>query len=195
MEKAERRLDFKLKLLSAFFNITVFLSIGICSVIYKKYFECVIYFISFISLRYMFPTTYHSSNLWVCMFWSIFIFVVSLPNILPIRLSLLFAVLIGLVVDCILYKIQDSIDTQNKLCVLQDKIKNYESVDIYKMSEDELRQYGASKHLSELQIDILVFRVKDHLRISEICDYRNYGRTTIKYHIAEIKKKLNITSI
>ena len=129
------------------------------------------------------------------MFWSIFIFVVSLPNILPIRLSLLFAVLIGLVVDYILYKIQDSIDTQNKLCVLQDKIKNYESVDIYKMSEDELRQYGASKHLSELQIDILVFRVKDHLRISEICDYRNYGRTTIKYHIAEIKKKLNITNI
>ena len=129
------------------------------------------------------------------MFWSIFIFVVSLPNILPLRLSLLFAVLIGLVVDYILYKIQDSIDTQNKLCVLQDKIKNYESVDIYKMSEDELRQYGSSKHLSELQIDILVFRVKDHLRISEICDYRNYGRTTIKYHIAEIKKKLNITNI
>lgn len=38
-------------------------------------------------------------------------------------------------------------------------------------------------------------RVIEHLKISEICRYRNYGRSTIKYHIAQIKQKLDIETI
>lgn len=195
MEKAEKRLNHKLKLLSALFNIIVFSAIGLCAFINQKYFECIILFASFVALRYAFPTTYHSASFWLCMFWSIAIFVIALPNVLPIRLSLLFGVLVGLLVDYILYKIQTVIDAKKKVESLETKIKDYEQPNIYKMTEAELRQYGASKSLSELQQDILVFRVQDHLRISEICEYRNYGRTTIKYHIAEIKKKLNIENI
>jgi DNA-binding CsgD family transcriptional regulator len=63
------------------------------------------------------------------------------------------------------------------------------------MSKEELRQHGASKGLTEIQQDILVHRIIDNLKISEICDYRKYGRTTIKYHIGEIKKKLNLKSL
>lgn len=63
------------------------------------------------------------------------------------------------------------------------------------MEEKELRNYGASNKLSEIQQDILVMRVIEHLKISEICKYRNYSRTTIKYHISQIKYKLNIDEI
>lgn len=66
---------------------------------------------------------------------------------------------------------------------------------VYKMSENELRQYGASKRLSELQLDILVYRVLNHLKIWEICDYIHYSRSNIKYHIVQIKKKLGIDNI
>lgn len=68
-------------------------------------------------------------------------------------------------------------------------------LDIYKLDEEELRQYGAKNGLSELQQDILVFRVKDHLKICEICEYRKYSRSTIKYHLGEIKKKLKLNKI
>lgn len=78
---------------------------------------------------------------------------------------------------------------------LVETLKETEQTDIYKMTKDQLRSYGASKGLSELQQDILVFRVQDHLRISEICEYKNYGRSTIKYHINQIKKKLKIDKI
>ena len=73
--------------------------------------------------------------------------------------------------------------------------KEYEHIDLYKMNENDSRQYGASKGLSELQQDIIVMRVIEHLKISEICCYRNYGRSTIKYHIAQIKQKLDIETI
>ena len=91
--------------------------------------------------------------------------------------------------------IAESKHLQNEIDNLVGKIKEYENINLYKMTETELRQYGASKLLSEVQQDILVMRVIEHLKISEICKYRNYGRTTIKYHIAEIKKKLNIGAI
>ena len=88
---------------------------------------------------------------------------------------------------------QENLDSQLK--ELEDKIKELESIDLYCMSETELRQYGASKGLSEVQQDILVMRIIEHLKISEICDYKHYGRTTIKYHIAEIKKKLVLAQL
>ena len=194
-EKAEKQLDIKLKLLSALFNILVFVGIGFCAFVSQKYIECIILLIAFISLRYTYPTTYHSKSFWLCLVWSIMIFVFALPNVLPIYLSLLFGVVIGCIVDLILYKIQENIDNNDKIGSLIAKLKEYQNIDLYKMSETELRQYGASRGLSELQQDIIVMRVIEHLKISEICRYRNYGRTTIKYHIAQIKQKLDIETI
>lgn len=194
-EKIERKLNIKLKLLSCLFNVLVFLGIGICAFINQKYIECIILLIGFISLRYIYPTTYHSTSFWLCLVWTILIFVIALPNTLPIQLSILYGMIVGCIIDFILYKIQEAKDNNDHLEFLIAKIKEYERIDLYKMTENELRQYGASKGLSEVQQDILVMRVIEHLKISEICRYRNYGRTTIKYHIAQIKQKLDIKTI
>lgn len=106
-------------------------------------------------------------------------------------------------IDCyILWFIRDRKDAkiENELllsklndCLME--LKKYKSIDIFAMKEDELRQFCASRGLSEAQQDILCMRVYEHLTISEICRYRNYGRTTIKYHIGEIKKKLDIDNV
>jgi DNA-directed RNA polymerase specialized sigma24 family protein len=120
----------------------------------------------------------------------------------PLALSLLSTIPICFIICWVGYIVQDRIDQmtnnkylQNEIDSLLIKVKEYENIDLYKMTETELRQYGASKMLSEVQQDILVMRVLEHLKISEICKYRNYGRTTIKYHMAEIKRKLNIGQI
>ena len=63
------------------------------------------------------------------------------------------------------------------------------------MSETELRIFGASKFLSSVQQDILVDRIIYNLKISQICKLRNYSRSTIKYHISEIKNKLSIDTL
>ena len=136
------------------------------------------------------------------MFTTLSIAFFGIMSTFPLGLSLLSTIPICFVISWVGYIVQDRTDqiAENKhlqceIDLLVDKIKEYENIDLYKMSETELRQYGASKLLSEIQQDILVMRVIEHLKISEICKYRNYGRTTIKYHIAEIKKKLNIGAI
>ena len=47
----------------------------------------------------------------------------------------------------------------------------------------------------ETQLDILCLRIYKHLKSSEICTYYNYGRTTIKYRLGQIKEKLGITTL
>lgn len=84
---------------------------------------------------------------------------------------------------------------QRELDSIISEMKKYNGVDVYNMAETDLRQYGASKGLSEVQIDILCFRIYNHLKISEICNYLHYGRTTIEYHLEQIKSKLGITSL
>jgi hypothetical protein len=115
-------------------------------------------------------------------------FSISIIISLPIHITIIASVIIGIVISTFLFLLQYFLDL---LKALKEKGKE----ELYRMSEPELRQYGASKGLSELQQDILVSRVIEHLKISEICAYRNYGRTTIKYHIGEIKRKLDIETL
>ena len=114
----------------------------------------------------------------------------------PINVTITGGIIVALI-DCyILYLVQDYIELGLGYKQLQKELDALiYSTEIYNMSENDLRQFGASKGLSETQQDILVDRVIEHLKISEICKYKHYGRTTIKYHIAEIKRKLNIDKI
>ena len=144
-------------------------------------FDCCVYYVPFWYIRISFADTYHSDNWQHCKFWTRTMLCsgVTVLWILPVRYSILNGLLVAFICCWVLYFV-----------ALKTKRNK-----IYSMSEQELRQYGASKLLSELQIDILCMRVIDHLKISEICKYRNYGRTTIKYHINQIKKKLNLNKL
>ena len=84
---------------------------------------------------------------------------------------------------------------QRELDSIISEMEKYNGIDIYNMAETDLRQYGASKGLSEEQINILCFRIYNHLKIGKICNYLHFGRETIKYHLEQIKSKLGITSL
>lgn len=174
----------------------------IVATIFNKYLEAILFLVSFFSLRYKFETTYHSDSPVVCMTMTITMFSLSIIFSLPAYTSM-FSTMLFAYIDCyILWFIRDRKDAkiENELllsklndCLME--LKKYKSIDIFAMKEDELRQFCASRGLSEAQQDILCMRVYEHLTISEICRYRNYGRTTIKYHIGEIKKKLDIDNV
>lgn len=170
--------------------------------ILNKYAEAVMFCVAHIVIRKYFDKQYHCGKTATCMFTTLSIAFFGIQYTLPIALSLLSTIPMCCFISWVGYVVQDRIDQIAERKYLQievdnliAEIKEYENIDLYKMTETELRQYGASKMLSEVQQDILVMRVLEHLKISEICKYHNYGRTTIKYHIAEIKRKLNIGQI
>ena len=184
------------------FHILVMGSVFIIASIFNKYLEALLFLISFFSLRYKFDKTYHSDSLVTCMICTIGLFSLSIVVILPIYTSVFSSILFAFI-DCyILWFIRDRKDAKIESVLLESKIedclrelKKYKNVDLYQMSEGELRSYGASHRLSETQQDILCMRVIEHLKISEICEYRNFGRTTIRYHISQIKEKLKVDYI
>ena len=171
----------------------------LCGWLFDKIIQAVMFSVAHIVIRKYFDKQYHCGTTATCMFTTLSIAFFGIMYTFPLTLSLLSTIPICFLICWVGYVVQDRIDQiaenkalQNEIDNLIGKIKEYENINLYKMTETELRQYGASKLLSEIQQDILVMRVIEHLKISEICKYRNYGRTTIKYHIAEIKKKLNI---
>lgn len=202
-----KNFEFKLKIEKFFkeqlWQFTLVIAfVFICAFIFNKYVEAVMFCIAHIVIRKYFDKQYHCGTTATCMFTTLSIAFFGIMYTFPLALSLLSTIPMCYFISWVGYVVQDRVDQMSEKKYLQievdnlvAKIKEYENIDLYKMTETELRQYGASKMLSEIQQDILVMRVLEHLKISEICKYRNYGRTTIKYHIAEIKRKLNIGQI
>lgn len=183
-------------------HLIVVAFVFMCAWLFDKYVEAVLFCVSHLVIRMHFDKQYHCGTTAMCLTLTLTIAFFGIASVLPLSASLLSTIPICFLISWVGYVVQDRVDViaenkgiQKELDTLLVKIKEYEDIDLYKMTEQELRQYGASRQLSEVQQDILVMRVIEHLKISEICRYRNYGRTTIKYHIAEIKKKLNIEQI
>ena len=132
MEKAQEQQNDKSKKLGfEIFRICV-VSIQfpinmIITYFYGTYFEIIICMLSFISLRYTFPKTYHSNKLSKCMtttaimFWLANAYMI----IIGVNVSILINVLIGLLLGYLAYIIQDYIDLKyrnKKLKHNRDKI-------------------------------------------------------------------------
>lgn len=168
--------------------VVILVALFSVSWIFDKVINAVIILMSYGGTRWVFPLTYHAKTDKGCIMFTIACFSIAIIIALPINLSIIVSVIVGMVISTFLFFLQYFLDL---LAEQKEKEKEY----LYKMTEEELREHGASNGLSEIQQDILVHRIIDHLKISEICDYRQYGRTTIKYHIGEIKKKLNLKSL
>lgn len=153
-----------------------------------KLINAVIILMSYGGTRWVYPLTYHDKTDKGCIMFTIACFSIAIIIALPINLTIIASVIVGMAISTFLFFLQYFLD-------LLKANKEKDKEELYKMTETELRLYGASKGLSEIQQDILVHRIIEHLKISEICDYRSYGRTTIKYHIGEIKRKLDLNSL
>lgn len=182
--------------------VVVVVLLTLFAFIFDKYIECVLFCVSHTVIRNSFCKQYHCGTTALCLFLTLSIGWFGISTVLPTSISILSSIPLCFIVAFLGFIAQDRVDKiKENSHLLKDldlalsKVRQYENIDIYKLTETELRQFGASKGLSDIQQDILVHRVIDHLKISEICSYRNYGRTTIKYHLSEIKRKLNIDTL
>lgn len=197
------------------YAISTLLYVGLCLIrnftihtALYSIFDCFVFYLPFWFIRINFKDTYHSDSWKHCKMWTRIMLClgVFILWVLPIEYSLFNGLFVAFGCCIVLYLvaievahkkllIKENKQLQQDLDTAITKIKELQNIDLYKMPEEELRQFGASKGLSLIQIEILLMRVLERLKISEICKYRHYGRTTIKYHIAEIKRKLNIEAI
>ena len=149
-----------------------------------------LFYIPFHSFRYAFPKVFHARgckpifNLLHCGLLSLLCYCCAMKLSLPLNISIFACVLIGILINFILYKVEDYISMQRKLT------KNL--YDLCQMSEDDLRAYAISKHIGENMVDTLVLRVKHNYKWCEIQEARAYSKDGIRYHKETLQRVLGI---
>lgn len=189
--KTYTKIKIKIALFDFLFNLIMWTGIFTCAYLNNKIIEAFFFLVCWGVFRRSFPKDYHFKhskkpilNVLGCLFWSSVIFWIVIPTLLPVTTSIFASVVAGMIVNFLLYKFQDYLDLKKEV------VK--QTVNIYKMTEEELRNYAKSKGLSEMIIDTLVLRVIHNYRWVEIRNERNYSRRGIDYHKETIEKKLNI---
>lgn len=184
------------------FYVVVFASTALCAWLFNRWIEAIMFCIAHTCIRNTFDRQFHFHQKAYCLCLTLAIVWFAIPITLPITVSLLGSIPVAFGICYIGYLVADRIAAvqeckklEIELNSLVSELQKYKHLDIYNMCETDLRQYAASQGLSEQQIDILCMRIYNHLKISEICKYAHYGRTTIKYHLGQIKYKLNITTL
>lgn len=181
------------------FSAFIILCIAVMAFICNKWVEAFCLLVGFFALRYKFEKTYHCSTTALCTFVSIAIFWLAIPISMRIEQSLFFSILISLVICWFCYFLQCCVDNANlvkekdiQIQRLIKDLKKYENMELYSMSEQDLRTYAQSKGLSENIIDTLVLKVIHNYRWVDIIHERGYSKTAIRYHKQQIVKKLSI---
>ena len=182
--------------------LVVISSIILCAWLFDKWIETTMFCIAHISIRNAFDRQFHFNKTAYCLSLTLAIVWFAIPITLPLASSLLSSMPIAFAICLFGFIAQDRIEVYKQTKALEieidsltNEIKLYKHFDIYNMPQDKLRQFAAANGLSEVELDILCLRVYEHLKISEICKAMHYGRTTIKYHLGQIKRKLNITTL
>lgn len=188
MEKAQEQQNDKSKKLGfEIFRICV-VSIQfpinmIITYFYGTYFEIIICMLSFISLRYTFPKTYHSKKLSNCMtttammFWVANIYMI----VIGINVSIFTNVLIGLILGYLTYLVQDYIDLKNrnkKFKHNRDKIIELLNGDV---SQDHIFDYCKSNGIKDEVADTIDLFL--HNKINDVCEILDISDTTLKRRI------------
>ena len=123
----------------------------------------------------------------------------GLSFVLPLELSLLSAIPICYFISWVgfLKKNGDELEVkcdelETKISKLVIELKQYKNIDLYKMTEEELRNYALSRGLSENICETLVLRIKHCYRWVDIEKERNFTKDGIRYHKERIIEVLGI---
>lgn len=175
------------------------IALFIPALIFSKWLEAIIFFFCSWFIREQFPKQYHHIVPAMCRIITACVMFFGVSFMLPLELSLLSAVPICYFISWVGYvkKTSDELEVrcdemENKIAELITKLKKYKNIDIYKMSEAELRQYAQSKGLSENICDTLVLKVIQNYRWVDIEKERNFTKEGIRYHKQRIIEVLEI---
>lgn len=160
-----------------------------CAWLFDKYAEAIMFCISHIVIRRYFDKQYHCGTTAVCLFTTFSIIFLGIAQALPVALSLLSTIPVSFLVCWIGYLAQYKIDLLKHNKELKRELEN---ISLYRMTEDELRNFAKSKNISEPLIDTLVLRVIHNYKWVDIEKERNFTKDGIRYHREQLNKKLNI---
>ena len=174
------------------------------ALIFGKWLEAIIFNVCHSLIRPQFPKEYHHIVHSICREITACVLFFGISFTLPLELSLLSAIPINYFNSWVGFTKKNSDDFEVECEELKEKcdeleeqietliedLKKYKQIDLYKMSEEELRQFAQSKGLSETICDTLVLRIIHNYRWVDIETERNFTKRGIDYHKEQIIKKL-----
>lgn len=156
------------------FHFLVMGSVFIVATIFDKYIEAVCFLTAFFSLRYKFPTTYHSDSIVVCMTCTISMFGLSIIICPPIYMYLLFSILFAYL-DCfILWFIKDRQD------LLEFK-KHSESFKLETATKEQIINRCKMLNYKVDKIDLAIKFFVDKLSNKQIYEYLCNNKMYVDY--------------
>lgn len=186
----------KTKNLIIVFSVLIVASF-IPAIIFGKYIEAIVFILCHTLIRPQFKKEYHHIIPAVCRIITGCVFFFGISFVLPLGWSLISAIPINYFISWVGFVKKTSDDFEVKCDRLESEIelmflelKRYKQIDVFKMSEEELRRFAQSKGLSETICDTLVLRVIHHYRWVDIETERNFTKRGIDYHKEQIIKKL-----
>jgi hypothetical protein len=159
----------------------IYCGIAITGILNGKIIETICLFISFVALRYCFPKTFHSNNVYHCVFWSIAIFVIGVPNTSNIGTSIFSSILIGCAMTLVLYFVQDYVELKTKA-----------ERTVHTLSKDELIAYIDNSLLSAEEKSAIQFHLIDKLKGSQFYDAMGYSKSQCLRIYKSAINKINI---
>jgi hypothetical protein len=182
---------------SIMITLTMILATVIPACIFSKWAEAVTFFFCHWFIREQFPKQYHHILAAICRNITACVLFFGVSFTLPFELSLLSAIPICYFISWVGFIKKNSDDFEIKCEELEVKIeqliielKQYKQIDLYKMSEEELRRFAQSRGLSEVICDTLVLRIVHHYRWVDIEKELNFSKEGIRYHKEQIIDKL-----
>lgn len=169
--------------------LLVFASVALCSWIFNRWIEGVMFCISHTCVRNAFNKQFHFDSVAYCLSLTLAIIWFAIPASLPINISLLSSIPIAFIISFIGYIVQDRIDLMKELkeldaystrLVMQLAQKAEKHKDIYAMSEDELYQHCRDCGLGEEDCRIAYFVVIERLQGKELYSAIGYSERQTK---------------
>jgi hypothetical protein len=152
----------------------VYIGIALAGIINAKYLETLFLFISFVALRYCFPKTFHCKNVWHCVFWSIVVFWVGIPSVLPVSISIFFSVIVGYLITYFLYLIEDYIEKKE----FHMKHTNFT---LENATREQIEHICKSLHYTRDKIDLAIMFFVDKLSNKQVFEYMCNHRLYVEY--------------
>lgn len=160
----------------------IYLGIIAAGILNHRYIETVFIFISYISLRYCFPKTFHSKIVYRCVFWSIVSYWIGIPHTLPIGVSIFSSVIVGFAITYVLYIIQDYVDFKEK-----------KELTLFDLPKDRLQEYIDNSTLKDEERLALKFYVIDHYKGEQFYNAMGYSkRQCLRIYKSAVNKINNL---
>lgn len=164
--------------------LIVFASIALCSWIFNKWIEGIMFCIAHTAIRTAFDKQFHFNTTAYCLSLTLAIIWFAIPITLPLVTSLLSSIPIAFLICFFGYLAQDRLDKAKKIRELkshiQELLNKIMHKDIFAMTEEELYEHCRSKGLSEEDCKIAYFMIIERLKGKELYEAIGYSERQAK---------------